>query len=136
MEIQIAALCDSATDYNGKLCILGTFDTIMAHGFPISQPQCSIALRLLFREDDEGVFPARIGIVDEDGKPIVPPIETSIEVVIPDNAVFFARNVVCNLQHIKFERPGYYSVDVVINGRPVTSIPFRIVQFQPPPQQA
>lgn len=137
MEIQIAALCDSAADYNGKLCIMGTFDTIAAHSFPFHHPQCSIALRLLFREDDEGVFPASISIVDEDGRPLAPPIKTSIEVKIPDKAIFFTRNMVCNLQNLKFDRPGYYSIDVVVNGRPIVGIPFRIISFpQQPPSEA
>jgi len=136
MEIQIASLCDSAADYNGKLCIIGTFDTIMSHTFPFLHPQCSIALRLLFREDDEGVFPVKINIVNEDGKAIVPPIEGSLEINIPDDAVFFTRNVVFNLQHIKFDRAGFYSIDVSINGRPVTGIPFRVVEFKPPGEQA
>jgi len=133
MEVQIAALCDSAADYNGKLCIMGTFDTIMSQAFPFFHPQCTIAMRLLFREDDEGVFPVKLSIVDEDGQPQVPPIETSIDVRIPDDAVFFTRNLVFNLQHLKFDRAGFYSIDVNINGKPVTGIPFRIVQFQAQP---
>ena len=132
MEVQIAALCDSAADYNGKLCIMGTFDTILAQNFPFLHPQCSIALRLLFREDDAGVFPVKLNIVNEDGKSVVPPIETRLEVVIPDDGVFFTRNIVFNMQHVKFDRPGFYSIDVTINGRPVVGIPFRIVQYQPP----
>ncbi len=131
MEVQIAALCDSAADYNGKLCIMGTFDTILGQTFPLVHPQCSIALRLLFREDDAGMFPVKINIVNEDGQSVVPPIETRLEVVLPDDSVFFMRNIVCNMQHLKFERPGSYSIDVNINGRPVVGIPFRIIQYQP-----
>lgn len=130
MEIQIAALCDSAADYNGKLCIIGTFDTILAQGFPFSHPQCSIALRILFREDDEGTFPVKINIVNEDGKSLVPPIEAPVQVTIPDNAVFATHNLVFNLQHVKFERAGFYSIDIAINGRTVAGIPFRIAEFQ------
>lgn len=132
MEVQIAALCDSAADYNGKLCIMGTFDTILAQNFPFLHPQCSIALRLLFRDDDSGAFPVKINIVNEDGQALVPPIETRLDIAIPDDGVFFTRNVVCNLQHLKFERPGFYSIDVTINGKPVVGIPFRIAQYQPP----
>ena len=132
MEVQIASLCDSAADYNGKLCIIGTFDTILSHSFPFSHPQCSIALRLLFRDDDEGSHPLKINIVNEDGQPLVPAIETTLEITVPDDAAFFTRNVVFNLQHLKFDRPGFYSVDVTAAGRPLTGIPFRIVQFQPP----
>ena len=132
MEVQIAALCDSAADYNGKLCIMGTFDTILARAFPFLHPQCSIALRLLFRDDDAGVLPVKVDIVNEDGLAVVPPIEGQLEVVIPNDGVFFTRNMVFNMQHMKFERPGGYSVDVTINGRTVAGIPFRIVQYRPP----
>jgi len=135
MEVQIAALCDSAADYNGKLCIMGTFDTILAQDFPFLHPQCSIALRLLFRDDDAGVFPVKLNIVNEDGQSVVQPIETRLEIVIPTDGVFFTRNMVFNMQHIKFEHPGSYSIDVTINGRPVVGIPFRIVQYQPPAGQ-
>lgn len=134
MEVQIAALCDSAADYNGKLCIMGTFDTIASQMFPIVQPQCSIALRILFRDDDEGVHSLKIGIVDEDGVPLVNAMDLNppIDVRLPEGAEFFTRNIVCNLQHLKFEKPGSYSVDITADGRPLAAIPFRIVRFQPP----
>ena len=54
MDIQIAALCDAATDSHGKLNILGTFDTINAGQLPAVHPQCSIALRLVFSKMEEG----------------------------------------------------------------------------------
>ena len=132
MEVQIASLCDSAADYNGKLCIIGTFDTILSHNFPFSHPQCSIAMRLLFRVDDEGLLALKVNIVNEDGASVAPPIPANLEIVIPEDAGFFTRNVVFNLQHLKFDQPGAYSVDVEANGRPLTSIPFRIVRFNPP----
>jgi hypothetical protein len=53
MDVQVAVLCDSAVDYRGKLCILGTFDTIFTTQLPAVHPHCSIALRLIFRDDDE-----------------------------------------------------------------------------------
>ncbi len=34
MNIQIAVLCDSAVEYQSRLCILGTFDTIRTHKLP------------------------------------------------------------------------------------------------------
>ncbi|MGA0846767.1 MAG: DUF6941 family protein, partial [Luteolibacter sp.] len=35
MDIQIATLCDHAADYNGKLVITGTFDTLAARALPV-----------------------------------------------------------------------------------------------------
>ena len=37
MDIQIAILCDAATDTHGKLNILGTFDTIYTSQLPAVQ---------------------------------------------------------------------------------------------------
>ena len=54
MTIQLAVLCDAATDYNGKLNILGTFDTIFAQQFPAAHPQCSVALRVSYTKMEEG----------------------------------------------------------------------------------
>ena len=54
MDIQIASLCDSAADYNGKLCIMGTFDTIFARALPVVYPHCAFAMRICFKPADEG----------------------------------------------------------------------------------
>ena len=51
MNIQVAVLCDAATDDNGKLNLLGAFDTIYTQQLPAVHPQCSIALRVTFSED-------------------------------------------------------------------------------------
>ena len=48
MNIQVAVLCDAATDDNGKLNLLGAFDTIYTQQLPAVHPQCSIALRVTF----------------------------------------------------------------------------------------
>jgi len=42
MNIQVAVLCDAATDDNGKLNLLGAFDTIYTQQLPAVHPQCSI----------------------------------------------------------------------------------------------
>jgi hypothetical protein len=54
MNIQVAVLCDAATDDNGKLNLLGSFDTIYAPQLPAVHPQCAVALRVTFMSGDEG----------------------------------------------------------------------------------
>ena len=75
MTIQIAVLCDAATDYNGKLNLLGTFDTIITSQLPAVHPQCSIALRLAFGRIEEGAHKVKMNFVDEDGRLVMPSIE-------------------------------------------------------------
>ena len=70
MELQVAVLCDAATDYGGKLNLLGAFDTIHATSLPAIHPQCTIALRMTFNKVEEGSHRVRINFVDEDGKSV------------------------------------------------------------------
>ena len=126
MNIQIAVLCDAATDYSGKLNILGTFDTIITSQLPAVHPQCSIALRLAFSKIEEGSHKVKMNFVDEDGRFVMPSIDMPVDVVVPNELNFLVRNFVINIQQLKFERPGQYSIDVAIDGRQETSIPLLV----------
>jgi hypothetical protein len=132
MDIQVAALCDSAADYDGKLCLLGVFDTIVAGTLPAIHPQCSVALRILFRKEEEGSHSVRVLFVDEDGHSIVPPMETSFHVSLPDDLFFSTHNLILNLQQLPFARRGAYSIDVAIDSRQMASIPLQVRVIQSP----
>ncbi|MDB6023882.1 MAG: hypothetical protein JWM68_105 [Verrucomicrobiales bacterium] len=134
MNIQMAVLCDAATDYSGKLNILGTFDTIFSGQFPAVHPQCSIALRVVFNKMEEGKHQLKINFVDEDGKSIMPPIDAPIDVVVPGDATFISRNLVINIQGLKFEVPSLYSIDLALDGRHEASIPLAVKQMAPQQQ--
>src|SRR5574337_1134834 len=88
MNIQVAVLCDAATDDNGKLNLLGAFDTIYTQQLPAIHPQCSIALRVTFSSGDEGKHSLALNFVDADGHSIAkfPPIP--VEVALPDDMHF------------------------------------------------
>ncbi len=133
MEIQVAALCDSAADYEGKLCLLGAFDTIMASSLPAVHPQCSVALRILFRKEEEGLHTVSVLFVDEDGHAIVPPMETKFDVELPEDLFFSTRNLILNLQQLPFAKHGAYAIDVLVDQRPMASIPLQVRLNQPPP---
>ena len=127
MDIQAALLCDSATDYRGKLCILGTFDTIITNTLPSVHPHCSIALRIVFRDADEGMHRLKLRLINEDGQNILPHLEPELHVKLPDNVYFYSRNLIFNLQQIKFEQAGLYSIDVIIDEEMKCRIPLQVV---------
>lgn len=131
MTIQIAVLCDAATDYNGKLNLLGTFDTIFSGKFPAMHPQCSIALRIVFDRIEEGSHKLRMNFGDEDGKLIMPSMDVPVDVAFPPDATFISRNFVVNIQQLKFDKPGLYSIDVAVDGRQTISIPLAVKQAGP-----
>ena len=128
MTIQAAVLCDAATDYNGKLNLLGTFDTIVTAQFPAVHPQCSIAVRIAFERMEEGKHQLQITFVDEDGKRIMPPMDIPVEVTFPGDTTFLSRNFVINIQQLKFDQPGLYSIDLAMDGRQISGIPLAVRQ--------
>lgn len=132
MDIQVATLCDAATDTQGKLNILGTFDTINAAQMPAVHPQCSVALRIVFSKMEEGQHKARLNLVDEDGHSVMPPIPMPVSVEVPEDAIFVSRNFIVNIQHLKFNKPGFYSVEVSIDDELKGSIPLLVRYLEPP----
>jgi len=134
MTIQVAVLCDAATDDIGKLNLLGAFDTIYTQQLPAIHPQCSIALRVTFFSGDEGKHELRMNFVDADGGSIMPDFPPiPVEVVLPEDMHFGTRNFIVNIQQLKFENPGLYSIDVSLDGQPQASIPL-LVRHNPPAQ--
>jgi len=135
MNIQVAVLCDAATEDNGKLNLLGAFDTIFAPQLPAVHPQCAVALRVTFMSGDEGERKLKLNFVNADGRAIMPSIEIPVAVVLPDDVHFVTRNFIVNIQQLKFDEPGLYSVDVRLDNESVASVPLLVRQMAgtPPP---
>jgi len=122
----MAVLCDAATDNNGKLNILGTFDTIYTSQLPAVHPQCSIAIRMTFGKVEEGQHKVKLNFVDEDGKPVLDLPLIPIDVMVPEETIFLSRNFIVNIQKLKFEKEGLYSIDIAVDGRQEGSIPLLV----------
>lgn len=132
MNVQVAVLCDAATDDNGKLNLLGAFDTIYTQQLPAVHPQCSIALRVTFFSGDEGKHTLRLNFVDADGHSIMPDFPPiPVEVILPEDMHFGTRNFIVNIQQLKFENPGLYSIDVTLDGQPQASVPLLVKHNAP-----
>jgi hypothetical protein len=131
MQLLVATLCDSAADYNGKLCVLGAFDTLCAPQFPIVHPQCSLAVRLLFAPSDTGNHEMSISLLDEHGKAVMPAFTPSVDVTFPPGAVpFVTRNLVLNLQRLRFDDPGIFNFHIELDGVEIIALPLRVTRFE------
>lgn len=131
MNTQVAVLCDAATDDNGKLNLLGAFDTIYTQQLPAVHPQCSIALRVTFGQEDEGEHKLKLHFVDADGHFVMPSIDIPVEVSLPEDTHFGTRNFIVNIQQLKFDQPGLYSIDISLDGKAQSSIPLLVKHVQP-----
>lgn len=133
MTIQVAVLCDAATqDNNMKLYLLGAFDTIYTPNLPAIHPQCSLALRVTYGHEDEGNHTMRVNFVDADGHSILPStIELPVELVLPPDSHFGTRNFIVNFQQLKFDTPGLFSIDIRLDDQSQAMVPL-LVKHNPP----
>ncbi len=130
MDIQVATLCDSAMDYNSKLCVLGTFDTIGSRVLPVVHPAAALALRICFRQADEGSHKLSIRLIDEDGNNSMQPLEAAIDIKLAEGADFVTRNMILNFQPLRFEKAGLFSFEVSLSGNILASIPLRVIYVE------
>ena len=134
MEVQIASLCDSAAGYGGKLCLIGAFDTILVRQFPALHPFCSVALRIIFRDTEEGKHSLRLNLIDDDGQSLLPGMDPNeLNIRMPENQFFASVNLVFNFQGMRFNKPGQYSLDITLDGTMIARIPLQVLQM--PPEQ-
>jgi hypothetical protein len=58
-----------------------------------------------------------------------------VEVTLPADMHFGTRNYVLNIQQLKFEQPGLYSMEIAFDGQVQASIPL-LVRHVPPTSTA
>ncbi len=127
MNIEAFLLCDAATEQQGKLNVLGAFDTIFAKQMPTVHPACAIAVRIRFQKSDGANHKVRIDVIDQDGKLIIPRLDGNLSVNFKEAVGSAVVNLVLNMQKLKFENFGEYSVTIVIDdGREKDSLPFDV----------
>jgi hypothetical protein len=127
MNVEAFVICDFAQDNNGKLTIIGTFDTLNAHSFPVVHPYMSIALRMRFLMHELGRHNVRIELKDPDGELLMKPFETQVNVVNigTDSAT---AGLVINHFGVGFKTHGKHEVKLIVDGEPKSSIPLYVRQ--------
>lgn len=126
MRIEIFSLCNAATAEAGKLNMLGVFDTIWTKRIPAVHPQCSIVLRIRFDGVERGEHKVAVNFVDADGKHLIPPAKGTININFPDEQRSGSANLIFNIQRLKLEKHGEYSIDLAIDGRQEASLPLYV----------
>lgn len=133
MNVEIFTLCDAAADYQGRLSILGVFDTIFASQLPAIHPFCSVAIRMTFERIERGKHGLTLHIVNEDGVFVIPPFEGDFRVEMPGNSRIASVNMVINLGQLKFNEYGEYAINLAIDGRQEATLSFWVKE---PPKKS
>jgi len=126
MKIEIFALCDAATEQQGKLNLLGSFDHLFAGQDPVTHPSCTLAIRLRFTRIEEGNHKIKLTLGDEDGNLVMQTLEAAVSVRMAPGEATATANLILNIQQLKLPRFGEYSIDLAVDGRAEASLPLYV----------
>ncbi len=125
MNIEAFLLCDAATDSNGKLNVLGAFDSFFVQEVPAAHPHCAVVLRLRVDRAEQGEHTITLHLIDEDGQHVMQPLEGRLRVsVVPNQTA--TSNLILNLQGLKLPRFGELAFHLQVDGKPAGSLPLYI----------
>lgn len=125
MKIELFTFCDFAQDNNGKLGIMGTFDTIFARTFPCIHPQLSVVIRLRFDlwEFTEHTF--RIETQSVNSTMNINPITGTIDVKDAGNTTAVS-HLVFTISNICFSKHGVANFVLYVDDKELSSIPLYV----------
>ena len=123
LKLEIFTLCDSAVDYGGKVCILGAFDSVNSGETPHTLPHCAVVARLRFHRIEEGNHKLRVTFADQDGKMIMPNVDAQVGVRFTEKSQSATFNLVMQINGLKLDQFGEYTVDLAVDGVHQGSIP-------------
>ncbi|MBK8050098.1 MAG: hypothetical protein IPK16_25150 [Anaerolineales bacterium] len=128
MNVEILALCDAANDSHGKLNLLGAFDSLWAKTTPAVHPMCTVAIRMRFSHSEAGEHRVAIHFIDDDGQMAMPPVEGAIQVQPKPEDTSAVANIVLNIQGLRLEHFGEYSVNLLVDGEEAACLPLMVRQ--------
>src|SRR5262249_34123892 len=135
MNIEAFLLCDAATDSNGKLNLLGAFDSFFVQEVPAVHPHCAVVLRLRLDRAEHGEHTITRHRTDEAGRPVMQPLEGRLRAHGTANTTATS-NLILNMQGLKLARYGELAFHLQIDGKPVASLPLYIRRVPQPPAAA
>ncbi len=132
MRLDWALLANAAEGPpNGLVYVLGAgIDTLWRESFPAPFAAAAVVRVLANRAEIGRPHTVEVQCNDEDGRPVLP---SAINVGIPARSAppehptgwDLAANIVLNLANVSIPREGLYSIEILIDGQHVKSLPFR-----------
>jgi len=115
MEVKLALLADGANvSREGKLNLLGIFDTLFARSFPTTHPQMQLVIRF---ERRPGRRAARARWRSSWSRAMAASFSGCRALTVQPHGLGDAIRMdhVLTLNHVQFERPGRYRFDVLVD---------------------
>lgn len=126
LRVEIFALCDGATEHDGRLSLLGTYDVIQASHFPFVLPLVTVVLRLRFWPQESRMHHFRFVLTAPDGATVADSLDITAQLRSGCEERSAACNLITQFPNAQIEGPGEYSFDFYLDGRMEARLPFCI----------
>ncbi|MFC1926000.1 DUF6941 family protein [Chloroflexota bacterium] len=126
MKVDFAFVCDYA-DAMGKINALGIgFDTIYSPKVPFKHPIFCVVLQLRAGAIEAGEKKLEIRLIDGDGKDIIPVLRKNIQMARSLIGADSVAKVALQFKNVQFPHYGPYSINAVLDGSEIASIPLNV----------
>jgi len=133
-QLEFAFLADSAEAEPGrKFYVLGGgIDSIGAQAFPVVHPHIALLIRVLVHwTEGDRAHTLEIRLIDSDGGELAR-MEGNFQAAGGPPGRDLPMNISLALSNIRFERAGDYSIEMLLDGQHVKSLPLRLYQVEQP----
>ena len=123
VDVTLAVCCDAANvSREGKLNLLGIFNSIHAAEFPCTHPHLALVLRVEAGIGEEGVHPLELKLVDEDGH-VLFSIGGQLTLQGAEPGRPMTAQTIMDINNFTLPRPGTYAFEVMVDKRRMRSVP-------------
>jgi hypothetical protein len=129
MRVTMALLADAANvSREGKLNVLGVFDTIYARSFPVAHAQMQLVLRFEGNAAEGGsTCSFEVHLVAPDGA-VQARVPVTMTIPRPETGERVRVDHILTFANVGFQQPGRYALRVVLADSAETAVPLRLEQ--------
>jgi hypothetical protein len=133
MEIPFAVIADGANvSREGKLNILGIFDTIHARKFPVTHAEMKLVLRVVAGPEEAGIeHVIEIKLLDDEGGSVLGMKANVVPRSVPEGMPLRLDQVV-SMHNVVFKKPGKYHFSIVVDGAQKATLPLTVNEAPAP----
>jgi hypothetical protein len=114
---------------DGKLMsIVDAFCVLESGLLPVCVGMCSIAAKIQFDRAEAGPKQISISFADDSTRPVIPNLETTLHVKIPDHAATTEVPVAFLIKQLSLPAFGEYTVALAVDNHPVASTTLHVRQ--------
>ena len=127
MKAEVFTFCDFSQNNQGKLTIVGCFDTIHAKVLPVVHPMLSVALRVRFSVQERGSHSFVLSFTDLEGGEVLPPFrgEMTVEDFRSSTSAF---NLSLNVVNVELKKETTITAKLEIDGKEAAYSPLHVVR--------